>query len=385
MKKIFAALFILCSTITMAQKQTADNSPQKIEGIVKVQMPTEWYIQQSKLWEQRVMADTSNEESWQNWLAALHYATTKNEDKSDKSLINERNRALKLLIEKLPDSPTRYIMEMWIKSPVHPDCDKMSDKLLEIIKNNLDRVEFYDNYIAYLLMRHPEEEILIKEICNRWYCSGDFPTSILNHFYNEMSGLPEWGIIIGSGDLSIYSYLILQNAKGLFGNIIPVCSPLLYVKEYREYICKKLNIPQIEEADIHDSNKMFMHIIKHSNRPVFFSSTSPMPSFTDKLYSEGLVSRYSEKAYDNIAAKRRNFENNYLLDYLSEDFEYSFPVYQRIKMNYITVFASLLDHYKRAGNMQQYNRLHKLLKRIIDSNTVLSNEEKRHYEQLLDK
>ena len=56
MKKIFAVLFILCSTVTMAQKQTADNSPQKIEGIVKVQMPTEWYIQQSKLWEQRVMA-----------------------------------------------------------------------------------------------------------------------------------------------------------------------------------------------------------------------------------------------------------------------------------------------------------------------------------------
>lgn len=385
MRKIFAALFILCSTISMAQEQISDNIPQKIEGIVKVQMPIEWYIQQSKLWEQKVMSDTSNEDSWQNWLAALHYAATMNEDKTDKTLIKERNRALKLLSEKLPDSPTRYILEMWIKSPLHPDCDKMSDKLLSVVKNNLNRVEFYDNYIAYLLMKHPEEENLIKEICNRWYRSSDYPTSMLNHFYNEMSGLPEWSIIIGSGDLSIYSYLILQNAKGEFGNIIPVCSPLLYVKEYREHLCKKLNIPMIDEADTNDADKMFLHIIKHSNRPVFFSSTSPMPSFTDKLYSEGLVSRYSEKRYDNIAAKRRNFEENYLLDYLREDFEYSYPVYQRIKMNYITVFASLLDHYNKTGNMQQYRRLHKLLKGIIESNTVLSDEEKHYYEQQLDK
>lgn len=385
MRKIFAALFILCSTITMAQKQTDDNTPQKIEGIVKVRMPIEWYIQQSKLWEQKVMSDTSNEDSWQNWLAALHYAATMNEDKTDESLIEKRSRALKLLSEKLPDSPTRYILEMWIKGPLHPDCDKMSDELLSVVKNNLDRVEFYDNYIAYLLMKHPWEESLIKEICNRWYRSSDYPTSMLNHFYNELSGLPEWSIIIGSGDLSIYSYLILQNVKGLFGNIIPVCSPLLYVKEYREHLCRKLNIPMMDDADTNDINKMFMHIIKHSNRPVFFSSTSPMPSFTEKLYSEGLVSRYSEKRYDNIAAKRRNFEDNYLLDYLREDFEYSFPVYQRIKMNYVTVFASLLDHYKKTGNMQQYKRLHKLLKGIIESNTVLSDEEKLYYEQQLDK
>ena len=141
----------------------------------------------------------------------------------------------------------------------------------------------------------------------------------------------------------------------------------------------------MDDADTNDINKMFMHIIKHSNRPVFFSSTSPMPSFTDRLYSEGLVSRYSEKRYDNIAAKRRNFEENYLLDYLREDFEYNFPVYQRIKMNYVTVFASLLGHYKKTGNTQQYKRLYKLLKGIIESNTVLSDEEKLYYEQQLDK
>lgn len=208
---------------------------------------------------------------------------------------------------------------------------------------------------------------------------------MLNHFYNEMSGLPEGSIIIGWGDMPIYSYLILQNVKGLFKSIVPICGQLLYVKEYRDYMCNKLNIPMIEEADTYDSNKMFMHIINHSNRPVFFSSTSPMPSFTDKLYSEGLVSRYSETRYDNIAAKRRNFESNYLFDYLREDFEYCFPVYERIKMNYVTVFESLLGHYKKTGNTQQYNKLYKLLKGIIENNTELTEQEKRHYEQLLDK
>lgn len=36
----------------------------------------------------------------------------------------------------------------------------------------------------------------------------------------------------------------------------------------------------------------------------------------DSLYSEGLVFRYSSKPYNNLAATRKNFEQNYLLDYL---------------------------------------------------------------------
>lgn len=145
MRKILAIAFILCSAFTMAQTEGCINEPQKIESIVKVRKPLEWYVLQSKLWEQRVMADTGNEAGWQNWLKALHYAATMNEERADESLIKERDRALEMLKKKCPNTATRYMMELWIKGPFHPDCEAISDKLLAAIKENPDRVEFYGN------------------------------------------------------------------------------------------------------------------------------------------------------------------------------------------------------------------------------------------------
>lgn len=378
-------MLILCTATVSAQQETDDKEVQKIESITKVRHPTEWYRQQSMLWEKEVLADTGNEENWRNWLAALHYAATVPEQSNDSTVLKERSRAMKMLAERLPDSPTRYIMEFYMKGANHPDSRKISNKVFETVRENLDRVEFYGNYIAYLLMEHPEEEKLIREICKRWHNSGDFSSSILNYFYNELSGLPAGSIIVGSGDLTIYSYLMLQHAKGLFNDIVPVCTPLLFVERYRNHLCEKLEIEPIGDDIVHDSEKMLLHILQKSKRPMFFSLTCRQPSFTDRLYSEGLASRYSETRYDNIAAKRRNFEENYLLDYLREDFSQCHPNHERIKINYVIVFKSLLDHYKKNGNKLQYNRLHALLKGIIENNKEVSEEEKRYYEQLLDK
>jgi hypothetical protein len=109
-----------------------------------------------------------------------------------------------------------------------------------------------------------------------------------------------------------------------------------------------------------------------------------MPKFTDKLYSEGLVIRYSEKPYDNLAMKRRNYEELYLTDYLRESFAPErYPASATpYSFNYIPCFKSLLDYYKRSGNIQRYNELRNLMTGIVKSIDVPEEERRKYYEEI---
>ena len=109
-----------------------------------------------------------------------------------------------------------------------------------------------------------------------------------------------------------------------------------------------------------------------------------MPKFTDKLYSEGLVMRYSEKPYDNLAIKRKNYEELYLTDYLRESFlPESYPAATApFNFNYIPCFKSLLDHYKQSGNTARYNELRSLMIRIVEQINVPDEEKQKYYEEI---
>lgn len=109
-----------------------------------------------------------------------------------------------------------------------------------------------------------------------------------------------------------------------------------------------------------------------------------MPKFTDRLYSEGLVMRYSEKPYDNLAVKRRNYEELYLTDYLRESFlSESYPAsITPLNFNYIPCFKSLLDHYKKSGNASRYNELRNIMLRIVEQIDVPEEEKQVYYEEI---
>lgn len=380
MKNIIIIAFILCAQTLSAQ--TAE--PQKVESYTRVRHSVEWYKKQATLWQESINKDNKNETAWHNYLKALHYISVFD---SSKTTLEQRNNAVKELIATMPTCPTRYIMEYYIRRNDPTFNDKqLIDKVLHTIKAYPQRVEFYENYLGFLLIEYPHEETLIADICRRWYESRDFPPSILNHFYNELAGLPQNAILFATGDTPTYAYLILQHAKGLFKNIVTISAPLLYVEEYRNYICKKLGIEPIKDVAYDNGTGRYisneeacLRIIEQCERPAYYSSSSKLPSFIDKLYCEGLVFRYSVQPYDNIAVKRRNFENVYLLDYLIEGFNNDYPIYERLKMNYITAFKSLLRYYKERGKQTEYNRLYTLLKGIVSNNTAIDEQLRNYY------
>ncbi|MGX8689171.1 MAG: hypothetical protein ACSW76_00805, partial [Bacteroidaceae bacterium] len=131
-----------------------------------------------------------------------------------------------------------------------------------------------------------------------------------------------------------------------------------------------------------------MHIIRESKRPCYFSTVIPnLPTFQDKLYSEGLVYKYSDKRYDNLKVKQDNLEKKYLLDYLYEQFTpetYEATAY-KLNLNYIPCFKSLLDYYKQSGQKQRYAELYGMMKRIVFKTEGISDETRKYYYDEIDR
>ena len=377
------AIVGLASMPDVAQAQTKVEEPQKVETPVKVHQSAEWYKTQECLWKAEIDKNPKNEEAWKNYYKAVRYQSWFDESTEYRE---KEERIMQEMAEAIPDSYTMYIMDYYYKGDVNA-----APNMKKAIQMRPDNVEMYPDYVSYLMQTGDEE--LMADILKRWYNSGTYSPSLLNYAYNELSGMKANSIIFVSGDSPTFSKLLVQYGKDLFEDIDVICISMMWTSNYRKLVCERLNIPDFEpipqissqeEADKY-TDQMMLHIIKHTRRPaVYFSALMNVPSFKDKLYSEGLVMRYSEKPYDNLAIKRKNFEENYLTDYLRENFlPESYPASaNKFNLNYVPCFKSLLDHYKQTGNTTRYDELRRLMLRIVEQINVPDEEKQKYYEEI---
>ena len=215
------------------------------------------------------------------------------------------------------------------------------------------------------------------DILKRWYNTGRYSYTMLSYAYNCMAGMEENGILFVSGEEETFACLLVQYGKGLFQDRLIINLNLLQEPEYLEYICNQLGVeatqPPADKTNMDYMNpwreNLIFSIAHTSKRPVYFTSYYIPEIFKNHLYSEGLVTKYSTRRYDNLAVKRRNFESVYLTDYLYETFvpeafgEHAYA----INLNFIPCFKSLLDFYKAEGIKTEYDRLRNLMIRITEN------------------
>ena len=382
------AMIGLASMTDAAQAQTEKAVPQKVETPVKVHHSAEWYKTQERLWKAEIDKNPKNEEAWGNYYCAVRYRSWC-ESMPD---INERLDAIiEDMSKAIPDTYTYYVTRFYNNNHAqdNPDMDKA-------IKMRPDAVDDYPTFISYLMQMGNEE--MMADILKRWYNSGTYSPSLLNYAYNELIGLAPNAIIFAHGDTQTFAKLILQYGKGIRPDVTVVNTTFWFFSpNYREHMEKVLGLPSFAELVTNGTyvlngvpgdviNVAYHHLIKNTDRPIYFTPMADMemPKFTDKLYSEGLVMRYSEKPYDNLAIKRKNYEELYLTDYLRESFApESYPAATApFNFNYIPCFKSLLDHYKQSGNTARYNELRSLMVRIVEKIDVPDEEKQKYYEEI---
>ena len=388
MKRSIITAVVLALAVLSIHAQKADATPQPIESFVKVKYGPGWYEKQAELWHDVALKDPSNDDAWINWFRATRYQMIMSVgfDNVDDSKLAKIAQTVR---EERPDSYARYILDyyctMWIYGP-----EEYEDNMAKAISMRPDNRILYPDYVVYLLKTGNQEQM--GEILKRWYETGEYSYNLLNYAYNEMIGMQQNGIIFVNGDTPTYSKLLVKYGKDLFPDKTIICMSLLATPEYRTTVSKELGIKPIPEPDPKTFDKWtdeaVMHIIRESKRPCYFSTVIPnLPSFQDKLYSEGLVYKYSDRKYDNLAVKQENYEKKYLLDYLYEQFTpetYEASAY-KLNLNYIPCFKSLLEYYKESGNKQKYSELYGLMKRIVFKTDGISEEKRKEYHDEIDR
>ena len=378
----------LASMSDAAQSQTMDVTPQKVETVVKVHRSADWYKTQERLWKNEIGKNPKNEEAWGNYYRAVRYRSW-SESMPD---VNELLDAIVEDMEKaIPDTYTYYITRF------HNNNQALDNPgMAKAIRMRPDAVDDYPTFISYLMQTGDEE--MMRDILTRWYNSGTYSPALLNYAYNELVGLAPDAIVFAHGDTQTFAKLILQYGKGIRPDVTVVNTTFwCFAPGYREHMEKVLGLPSFAELVTNGTyvlngvpgdvvNVVYHHLINNTDRPVYFTPMADMemPQFTDKLYSEGLVMRYSEKPYDNLTIKRKNYEELYLTDYLRESFlPESYPASTApFNFNYIPCFKSLLDHYKHCGNTARYKELRGLMMRIVEQIDVPAEEKQKYYEEI---
>ena len=378
----------LASMSDAAQSQTMDVTPQKVETVVKVHRSADWYKTQERLWKNEIGKNPKNEEAWGNYYRAVRYRSW-SESMPD---VNELLDAIVEDMEKaIPDTYTYYITRF------HNNNQALDNPgMAKAIRMRPDAVDDYPTFISYLMQTGDEE--MMRDILTRWYNSGTYSPALLNYAYNELVGLAPDAIVFAHGDTQTFAKLILQYGKGIRPDVTVVNTTFwCFAPGYREHREKVLGLPSFAELVTNGTyvlngvpgdvvNVVYHHLINNTDRPVYFTPMADMemPQFTDKLYSEGLVMRYSEKPYDNLTIKRKNYEELYLTDYLRESFlPESYPASTApFNFNYIPCFKSLLDHYKHCGNTARYKELRGLMMRIVEQIDVPAEEKQKYYEEI---
>ena len=380
-KNILLAAFVALSLHISAQQRAV-----RVESPIVTEKDFVWYVEQKEAWKNVIENDPTNEEAWMNYYHAARYMLWFNQnDTTAQQVIREMG-------EVIPDTYTyNYCAYSAIVSghgTGETDGDKYAEAALAKLPAEMHFFD-YDRWVCYLAMKG--DEARMKPLAKRYFDSGIYSEAVLRYSYNELAGMDQNGIYLSSGDAAIIPKWLIQEGMGMHKDKTIVCVPFLVVKEYRDWLFKKLDIeqPVLKEptcAEDYDTNEqaLLQAIIDKYGSKVYFSVTTPqttMQPWKNNLYNEGLLLKYSEKPYDNLAVKRRNVEERYLLEYLLVSFRPEWTSGQRLSANYAVLLADLLPYYAK-HDQKRYDWLMRLLVSSID-NTSMDEERKQEIRNLL--
>ena len=372
MKRIFVIAALAVQSLCIV----AQTKAMKVESPIVSEKDFVWYVEQKEAWKALTQKDPTNETAWLNYYNAARYMSWfQQEDSTAKQVVHEMEAII----------PNSYTFNFCAyresaQGKGYGDPKKYAEAALSMLPDEMQFFD-YDNWVCYLAMQG--DEVRMKPLAKRYFNSGIYSEAVLRYSYNELAGMDEDGIYIANGDAAIIPKWLIQEGMGIHKSKTIVCAPFLTVKEYREWLSRKLAIDFPEwESGGYESYDTYEHallqaIIDRYGSKVYFSTTTPsstMEPWKNNLYNEGLLLKYSKKNYDNLAVKRRNVEERYMLEYLLVSFRPEWTAGQRLSANYAVLLADLLPYYAK-HDQKRYDWLMNLLVCGV-TNTSLDEEHK---------
>ena len=381
MKRVILGVWL----VMLSLSAIAQTKAVRVESPIVAEKDFVWYVEQKEAWKAQTLKNPKDENAWLNYYHAAHYMGWwgTSSDSIVRQVMNEMKQAI-------PDSYTYNFCAYRANITGHStesDGDRYAEAALAKLPTEMQFFD-YDQWVCYLAMKGDEPRM--KSMAKRYFDSGIYSEDILRYSYNELESMDGDAIFISSGDAAIIPKWLIQEGMGKHKDKTIVCIPFLGVKEYREWLNKKLGItlPELEDGGYEDyqayERAMLQTIIDKYGSRVYFSATtssSVREPWKQNLYNEGLLLKYSKKRYDNLAVKRRNVEERYMLEYLLVSFRPDWTTGQRLSANYAVLLADLLPYYER----HDQKRYDWLMRRLVSgiSNTSFSEEKKQEYMNVL--
>lgn len=379
MKRVILGIWLL----TLSLSGMAQTKAMKVESPIVTEKDFVWYVEQKEAWKEQTQRNPKDETAWLNYYHAAHYMGWwgNNSDSVVRQVMSEMKQAI-------PDTYTYNFCAYRATGHVEEtDGDKYAEAALAKLPDEMEFFD-YDQWVCYLAMKGYESRMA--QMAKRYFESGIYSEAVLRYSYNELAGMDKDGIIIGNGDTSIIPKWLIQEGMNAHKDKTIVAVPFLAVKEYRAWLNKKLDIqlPELEDGGYEDyqtfERAALQTIIDKYGSKVYFSATTPSSlrePWEKNLYNEGLLLKYSKKRYDNLAVKRRNVEDRYMLEYLLVSFRPDWTSGQRLSANYAVLLADLLPYYEK----HDQKRYDWLMRRLVSgiSNTSFSEEKKQEYMNVL--
>lgn len=369
-------VFVCIALVTLSIGAIAQTKAVKIESPIVSEKDFVWYTEQKEAWKALTQKDPTNETAWLNYYNVARYMSWfQQEDSTAKQVVHEMEQII----------PNSYTFNFCayresVQGKGYGDHKKYAEAALAKLPDEMQFFD-YDNWVCYLAMQG--DEVRMKPLAKRYFDSGIYSEAVLRYSFNELAGMDENSIYIANGDAAIIPKWLIQEGMGMHKDKTIICASFLAVKEYRDWLCKKLGIvdPIHEEPYWTDEscNALLQAIIDKFGSKVYFSTTTPsstMEPWKNNLYNEGLLLKYSKKPYDNLAVKRRNVEERYMLEYLLVSFRPEWTAGQRLSANYAVLLADLLPYYAK-HDQKRYDWLMKLLVSGV-TNTSLDEEHKQN-------
>jgi len=365
-------LLLLTIGTSLAQK------PEPIMGFAIELKPVSWYKEQSAAWKKEIVQNNQNAYAWYNY-----YRVTRNLSRLDTTDIrssDEKFKEQKQIVddmEKAVPNSFEYNLSRWMVSGNDMSYLPYLKKAAELGSN---RVEIISEMLTWGEVERNKERK--NEYAQKWYESSIASPGLLYYNYNVINGLKPNAIIITTGDNDTYPVWLLQS-QGIRTDVTVLNASLMWMNDYRNAIFKELGIARWDmdpsASQKKDSSKPVSYggnaseqqikdrfhkeIVKHiaansQHRPVYVALTVGehfTKPYEENLYLTGLAYEYSPKTIDNIALLKRNFEQNYTLDYIDKSFYHDISAYwvQHCNGNYVVPMLKLYDHYREAGDIQR--------------------------------
>lgn len=360
MRYVKLILFVLGTHVMFAQKA------QEIRGIAKENKTAEYYKEQSILWKKKT---TNNPIVYHNWI--MYYKAQRAYlQKTDPSWPSNRN----IVFEKLRpiiDEAKKTIgnsYEYYIMESVNTDSKESIKFALKAYEIDPTRTETYETLLIEYVKNGNEEKA--EEISKLMLASNYYSNANYKWNYNALQTIEKNGVFITQGDNDSMPRWILQYGLGIRKDVEVVNVWMLKTyEEYRKRIFSKLDITPMKKqrSDFGSGREyvdaLLIHVLKTSRNTSYIGCGVDMSrlkrnNVADNLYLVGTAFRYSTKKLDNLALLKKNFEQNYDLEYLFNEFQIHAEdamVKQRMNLTYIPGIMKLKEHYSLAGDVQKCN------------------------------